>query len=95
MLLTPGNQAARLDKAVQLDVDAVVFDLEDGVAPGEKAAARETVNEALAGLDFGHRERLVRVNAIGTDDYERDMQAITFAHIDGLFVPKVESATEL
>ena len=95
MLLTPGNQLARLEKATKLDVDSVVFDLEDGVGPNDKAQARDVVNEALATFDFGHRERLVRVNAIGTSEFRDDMAALEIANIDALFVPKVESAEQL
>ena len=95
MLLTPGNQMGRLEKAARLDVDAVVFDFEDGVAPDDKAQARATVSKALGSLDFGHRERLVRVNAIGTPEFTADIDAIPFQHIDALFVPKVESAAQL
>jgi len=95
MLLTPGNQMARLEKATQLDVDCVVFDLEDGVAPDDKPQARATINTALERFDFGFRERLVRVNAIGTPEFYADIAALSFDNIDALFVPKVERAAEL
>lgn len=95
MLLTPGNQLARLEKATQLDVDCVVFDLEDGVAPNDKAQARETINNALARFDFDFRERLVRVNAIGTPEFNADMTALSFDNVDALFIPKVEAAWQL
>lgn len=95
MLLTPGNQMRRLEKAAQLDVDCVVFDLEDGVAPDDKAAARETIATTLDRLDFGFRERLVRVNAIDSSEFAADIAAIPFERIDALFVPKVETAAQL
>jgi citrate lyase beta subunit len=95
MLLTPGNRPERLAKIAELDIDAAVFDLEDGVAPDEKAAARENVNQQLAAIDFGHRERLVRVNAIGSEAFAEDMKHLDFGHIDALFVPKVETAHQL
>ncbi len=94
-MLTPGNRPDRLAKSIALDIDAAVFDLEDGVAPDDKPAAREIVNRQLADLDFGHRERLVRVNAIGTDEFAADMQHLAFDRIDGLFIPKVETAHQL
>ena len=95
MMLTPGNRPERLAKATQLDIDAAVFDLEDGVGPEQKAEAREVINQQLATLDFGHRERLVRINAVGTDDYQLDIKAISFANIDAVFVPKVETPDQL
>jgi citrate lyase subunit beta/citryl-CoA lyase len=85
----------RLHKAAGLGVDAVVFDLEDGVAPNDKQAARKTVAKALRTLAFGGSERLVRVNAIDTPEFLQDLDAIPFEHVDALFVPKVESAAQL
>ena len=94
-MLTPGNRPERLAKATQLDIDAAVFDLEDGVGPEQKAEAREVINQQLATLDFGRRERLVRINAVGSDDYQLDMKEISFANIDAVFVPKVETPDQL
>lgn len=95
LMLTPGNRPERLAKAATLEVDGVAFDLEDGVAPEHKSAAREVINQQLAALDFGHRERLVRINAVGTEDYAADMAQLDFAHVDTVFVPKVETADQL
>ncbi|MGD9828686.1 MAG: CoA ester lyase [Hyphomicrobiaceae bacterium] len=95
MLLTPGSARDRLAKAAASDADCIVFDLEDGVAPDRKAAARSFVAEALETLDFGRRERLVRINAVGSDAYALDLAALPLAALDALFVPKVESAAEI
>ena len=95
MLLTPGNQPDRLAKAAGLDVDCVVLDLEDGVGPDHKRQARTMVGEALRTIDFGDRERLVRINTIGTPEFHADMKALPFDRIDALFVPKVETPGEL
>lgn len=95
MLITPGNRPERMAKAIALDVDSVVFDLEDGVAPDHKADARQAIGEALASLDFGRRERVVRCNAVGTPEHGLDMETLPFKLIDALFVPKVESADQL
>ncbi len=95
MMLTPGNRPGRLAKATQLNIDAAAFDLEDGVGPDQKAEARQVINQQLATLDFGHRERLVRINAVGTDDYHLDMKELSFANVDAVFVPKVETPEQL
>lgn len=95
MLITPGNRPERMAKAVALDVDSVVFDLEDGVAPDHKAGARLAIANALQSLEFGRRERVVRCNAVGTPEHALDMDALPFKHIDALFVPKVESGDQL
>ena len=94
-MLTPGNQEQRLLKAATLDVDAVIFDLEDGVGPDMKAEARRTVAQTLESVDFGWRERLVRINAVDTDDFDRDIENLPYGSFDTVFVPKVESAAQL
>ncbi len=95
VMLTPGHRAERLAKAVTLDADSLAFDLEDGVPPARKAEARAVITEALHGLDFGRRERVVRVNAVGTDEFERDLAALPLGAMDALMVPKVESAGQV
>lgn len=95
MLITPGNNRARLEKAATLDVDSVVIDFEDGVAPVDKAEARKIAADVLASTDFGHRERLIRVNAIGTAEFHDDIAALPINDIDALFVPKVERPEDL
>lgn len=95
MMITPGNRAERLAKAAALPVDAIVFDLEDGVAPPEKPAARANIAKAMPKLPFAGRERVVRINAVGTADYALDMDALPYAALDSVFVPKVETGDQL
>jgi citrate lyase subunit beta/citryl-CoA lyase len=95
LLITPGDRAERIAKAVTLAADAIVLDLEDGVGPEQKPAARSNIRDALAGLDFGRRERIVRVNAMGTPEHQADLAALDIGRIDALFVPKVEDARAL
>ncbi len=95
MLIVPGSRPERIAKAATLACDGVVMDLEDGVAPTQKAAARRAIADALRDVDFGHRERLVRLNAVGCAEYARDLEALDVARIDALFVPKVESGDQL
>ena len=95
MLITPGNRIDRIAKAITLPADCIVMDIEDGVAPADKPAARRAIAAALHDLDFSGRERLVRINAIGTADYTADLAALDLSNIDALFVPKVESGDQL
>jgi citrate lyase subunit beta/citryl-CoA lyase len=92
-LFTPGNHARRVEKALTLGADAVILDLEDAVAVGEKAAARKSVVEALA------RPRkckaYIRVNAIGTQWCLGDLMEVVRPGLDGIVLPKVESAADL
>ena len=66
VLYIPGSNARALEKARGLAADAIIFDLEDAVAPAEKTAARDTLRAAL-GQDYGPRARIVRINGLDTD----------------------------
>ena len=92
-LFAPGNHARRVEKAVSLDADAVILDLEDAVATAEKRAARDAVVAALA---RPRRALLyVRVNAVDTEFRYGDLAAIVRPGLDGIILPKVESAAGL
>ena len=95
MLIVPGSRPERIAKAATLACDSIVMDIEDGVAPAQKPLARRAIADALRDIDFGRRERLVRINAVGTADYAADLAALDVARIDALFVPKVESGDQL
>jgi citrate lyase beta subunit len=95
LIITPGHRGERLAKAATLAVDSLCFDLEDGVPPARKGEARAVVREALAALDTGWRERCVRLNAVGSAEFEADLAAIPFARLDAVLVPKVEHPDQL
>ena len=92
-LFAPGNHARRVEKALSLDADAVILDLEDAVATAEKPATREAV---AAALERPRRGLLyVRVNAVDTEFCYGDLVAIVRRGLDGVILPKVESAAGL
>ncbi len=95
LLMTPGHRFERLAKAAGLPIDAVIFDLEDGVPGARKAEARATVARALTALPFGRRERIVRINAAATPECEADLAALPLDRLDTLMLPKVERPAEL
>jgi citrate lyase subunit beta/citryl-CoA lyase len=92
VLYMPGANARALEKARGLDADGLIFDLEDAVAPDAKAAARAAVVAAVSAGGYGSRELLVRVNALGTAWGADDLAAASRLAIDGVLLPKVESA---
>ncbi|MBU2091507.1 MAG: CoA ester lyase [Alphaproteobacteria bacterium] len=92
MLYMPGSNPRALDKARGLPADALVFDLEDAVAPDTKAEARETIRAALAQGGYGGRELIVRVNGLATPWGYDDLAAMARAGAHGVLLPKVESA---
>ena len=92
-LFAPGNNARRAGKALTLDVDAVILDLEDACPIAEKVATREVV---VAALQTPRTTRgYVRVNAMTTPYGFGDMLAVVRRGADGIVVPKIESADEI
>lgn len=97
VLYIPTANTRAMEKAQQLAADAIIFDMEDAVVPGEKAAAREHLTEALAS-DYGPRALIVRINALATDWGEDDARLCAGAlagRIDAVLIPKVEGAADL
>jgi len=92
-LFAPGNHARRVEKALSLDADAVILDLEDAGATAEKRATRDAV---IAALMRPRRALLyVRVNAVDTEFCYGDLAAIVRPGLDGVILPKVQSAAGL
>jgi hypothetical protein len=90
LLFAPANHARRVEKALTLAADAVILDLEDAVAVAEKPAARQAV---LAALARPRRCRFyVRVNAMGTEWGYADLVGVVVPGVDGIVLPKLESA---
>ena len=92
-LFAPGNVARRVEKALGLEADVVIVDLEDSVAVSEKAATRKAVAEALSRPRRGRG--YVRVNAPSTPFCYEDLVATVHCKVDGVVLPKVESAADL
>jgi len=92
-LFAPGNHPRRVEKALTLDTDAVILDLEDAVATAEKVATRDAITAALrqprTGLLY------VRVNATDTAFCYGDLVAVARRGLDGIILPKVESPATL
>jgi len=95
VLYMPGANERALDKAKGLPADAIIFDLEDAVAPDAKAEARERVCAAAASGEYGLRELTIRVNGIDTDWHADDLRAAAQAGPSAVVVPKINSANEV
>ncbi len=95
VLYIPGSKARALDKARTLDVDAIIFDLEDAVAPEEKAEARGLLAEELGKGGYGHRARIVRINGLDTEWGADDARAVAAMACDAILLPKVETPQQL
>lgn len=100
VLYIPGSKERALEKAMGLAVDAIIFDLEDAVAPDEKPAARALLARVLADWDFGNRARIVRINGFDTPWGHEDARCMNEAiargaKIDAILIPKVNRAADL
>src|SRR6516165_7073090 len=91
----PYASAEMLRKALLLKADALVLDLEDSVTPDNKDAARVTITDWLRDIDFGGRERIVRINALDSEWGAEDVAATIAGRPDGYLVPKAGDLGEL
>jgi len=95
-LFVPGNRPERFEKALQSGADAVIFDLEDAVPPGEKAQARQAIVAAWSRLQAFSVPRLVRINAPEHALGQEDLRGLSGCDgLAGVMAPKVESAAAL
>jgi citrate lyase subunit beta / citryl-CoA lyase len=93
LLFAPGNVPRRVEKAFTLAADVVIVDLEDSVATSDKEATRKPVAEALA---RARKVRgYVRVNAPSSAFCYGDLVATIHKGVDGVLLPKIESAADL
>lgn len=94
-LFSPGSRPDMMAKAAASAADMLVFDLEDGVRPEDKAAARAHVRTALATLDCGRKERGVRINGLDSAHWLDDLTAVFCFQLDALHLPKVNGPREV
>jgi citrate lyase subunit beta/citryl-CoA lyase len=91
----PAANERALEKAKGIPADAVIFDLEDAVAPDAKVGARDRACAAAASGGYGRRELAIRVNGLGTAWHADDLRAAAAAGPDAVLVPKVGSAADV
>ena len=91
----PGGNEKMIAKALTLPADGLILDLEDAVAPDRKAVTRPIVRRWLAELDFGDRERWVRMNPVATGYGREDLEETIAARPDGYVVPKPRTAADV
>ena len=91
VLFMPGSNARAMEKARSLPADAVIFDLEDAVAPDAKEQARAQAIAAVRAGGYGRREVIVRANAMATPWGRDDLAAVATSGADAVLLPKIES----
>jgi citrate lyase subunit beta / citryl-CoA lyase len=94
LLFVPGDRPERMEKALGLDADALILDLEDAVVPQAKPEARRITAAFLRSAE--RRTRLfVRVNPLGSGLVDDDLAAVLDAKPDALILPKAEGAASV
>ena len=93
-LFVPADSNKKMMKSLECGADAVIFDLEDSVAPAQKAIARELLS-LLPERREGEPERWVRINPLGTDEYAEDLDVLDDFDLDGVVLPKAEMGDDV
>jgi len=95
MLYVPANNDKYIEKARSVLADAIIFDVED-ILPEHKAEARELlVQEFNKDSSFGYSEKVIRLNALGTEEIKKDLELAKELDIDALLFPHIESAEQV
>jgi citrate lyase subunit beta / citryl-CoA lyase len=95
LLYVPASSERFVAKAHERGADAIILDLEDAVAPQEKARARAALRDAVPAVGRNGAAVFVRINAVATGLALDDAEAACRAGAFGLFVAKVQSPSEL
>jgi len=102
-MFVPGDRQRMIDKALAAPVDAILLDIEDGVAPAAKETARKQIAESLDRIaaqkkdnpSFRTPARYVRINAVGHERMNADVEHVIRPSLEGLAVPKVETPEQV
>ena len=92
-LFVPADSEKKIAKAIESEADAIIFDLEDSVAPAQKAAAREILVNLPA--RSGGPQWWVRINPLGSEHHKDDLELIRIADLHGIVLPKAESGADV
>ena len=95
LLFVPGDRPERMEKALGLGADALILDLEDSVAPANKAAARAHIADFLDRTERTGPKLFVRLNPLDSDDFVDDLAGVLGSFPDGLVLPKAEGAASV
>ena len=95
VLYVPAANERALEKAKDIQADALIFDLEDAVAPDSKEVAREQACAAAASSEYGNRELTIRCNGLDTPWGKDDVLAAAAAGPAAVVIPKVDGSSYL
>lgn len=92
-LFVPADSERKIAKALDSEADAIIFDLEDSVAPAMKPVARDMMKSLLK--RSGGPEWWVRINPLGSQFFREDLELIGMADLHGIVLPKAESGADV
>ena len=95
MLFAPGNTPNLIINSNCMGADAIIFDLEDAVAPAEKDSARLLVRNAIKYMNFSGIEIVVRINSLDTSFWKEDLNQILPSGPNIIMLPKTSSANDV
>lgn len=95
VLSVPAINVRALAKVHGLDCDAVIFDLEDSVAPDMKEAARQNLRQFFKDTPLQGRETIIRINAMASDYGAADLQLALECQPDAVLLPKVDEPSDV
>ncbi len=95
MLFMPGNNPGNIINADAFEADSIIIDLEDAVAYDEKDSARILTRNALAEMEFGQVEIIIRINGLDTPFWQDDLEAIVPVGPDVIMPPKIHSPADI
>ncbi|MBU3709122.1 MAG: CoA ester lyase [Burkholderiaceae bacterium] len=96
-LAVPGSNPGMFEKAAKSAADIVFLDVEDAVAPDDKAQARKNIIQGLNDIDWGNKTMMVRINGLDTHYMYRDVVDIVEAcpRLDMILIPKVGTPADV
>lgn len=97
-LFGPGSRPALFEKMAASAADVINLDLEDSVAPDDKAQARRNIIQAIGDVDWGTKHLSVRINGLDTPFWYRDVVDLleqSSDRLDQIMIPKVGCAADV
>jgi len=96
LLFVPGDSERKLEKSLDTSADALIFDLEDAVAPERKSLAREMVAQHLADRKANEGPQLwVRINPVNSESATKELEAVCGQNLTGIVLPKAEGPEDI
>jgi citrate lyase subunit beta/citryl-CoA lyase len=96
MLFVPADSERKLQKAIDVGADALILDLEDAVAPAEKATARTGAARFIESTSAKRSwKTFVRINPLDSGLALADLAAVVVPGLDGIVLPKANSAADV